>query len=302
MYNGMRHTLIVPPPRRVPWDIRIKVLSGGASQFGWIFFGFGMIFFWLFVLNADVTSWYYFLGRLEKQEGEITQSIKAGFSQGGSKHSKGTPIYANHYTFSAPDGNRYLGISYALGRYLTKGTPVVIEYPENNPSISRIQGMRRAALPPVVLFVLIFPVLGLVFINEALVSGRKAIRLLKNGKLAFGRMRSKDICGWVHRKNGPNEPIYKLIFEFVDESGKNCEACLRSPSIKFVTDEQEEPLLYDFLNPSYAVLLDSLPGLPKIDSTGNLAGPGAVSAIRSLILPALAIFGHGIYIYFRFFS
>ena len=41
--------LLVPPPREVPTGLRLMVLFGGAlTQFGWVFFGFGMIFVWAF--------------------------------------------------------------------------------------------------------------------------------------------------------------------------------------------------------------------------------------------------------------
>ena len=54
MEMGYDNYALAQPPRHVPWLVRSQVLFGGfASQFGWLFFGFGFIFVWIFGLNAD---------------------------------------------------------------------------------------------------------------------------------------------------------------------------------------------------------------------------------------------------------
>jgi hypothetical protein len=32
-------------------------LAGAVTQIGWLFFGFGSIFFWMFAWHADLTGW-----------------------------------------------------------------------------------------------------------------------------------------------------------------------------------------------------------------------------------------------------
>ncbi len=62
----------------------------------------------------------------------------------------------------------------------------------------------------------------------------------------------------------------------------------------------EEPLLYDPLLPSYAIMLDDLPGSPRIDQGGNIKTATPAAAFLSLILPAVTIIGHGTYIWLNF--
>lgn len=119
---------IAGPPRPVPLLVRLRVLFGGfINQFGWFFFGFGLIFVWAFTLKADLTSWYVFRGRLENAEGVITTSRKTNMSVGGSKHSDGMPVYGHSYRFVGPDGIEYKGISYQTGGGLREGQKVTIE-------------------------------------------------------------------------------------------------------------------------------------------------------------------------------
>jgi hypothetical protein len=67
-------------------------------------------------------------------------------------------------------------------------------------------------------------------------------------------------------------------------------------------DEPEEPLLYDPLLPSYAVMLDDLPGSPRIDDAGNIKCKSPAAAILLLIIPLATLLGHGTYLYLRFVS
>ena len=85
---------------------------------------------------------------------------KTNFSVGGGKTSRGTPVYANNYVFTTSDGKEFNGVSYATGQQLQAGTVVKIEYRQDNPSISRIQGMRRKILGAFGLIAVIFPIVG----------------------------------------------------------------------------------------------------------------------------------------------
>ena len=60
--------------------------------------------------------------------------------------------------------------------------------------------------------------------------------------------------------------------------------------------------MYDHANPRNAVMLDSLPGLPRIDDRGHIQTGSHLTALLVLILPALTIIGHGTYVYIHFFG
>jgi hypothetical protein len=289
---------LAPPPRQVPMFVRCRLLFGGfANQFGWLFFGFGLIFFWAFAGNADLTSPLYFRGEVETVTGRALHSEETGASEGGSKNRRGTPIYANHYSF-VYDGVEYEGVSYSTGNYFSNGDTVTIEYPKGNPRVSRVQGMRRALFGPWVIFVVIFPAVGLCFILVGLKNGIKANRLLANGKLGLGKLKSKEPTNT--RIN--NQTVYKYTFEFADELGRSCQVVSRTHIGGVLEDEQEERLLYDPYNPSYAVMMDSLPASPAIDGTGNIVDISPMRALLVLIIPGISIIGHGAYAYWKFFQ
>ncbi len=287
------------PPRSVPLLVRLKVLLGGFfSQFGCFFFGFGMIFVWAFTMNADLTSWRRFRGPLETAEGTVIRSEKTSFSVGGSEHSKGTPIYATHYSFVGPGGIEYSGVSYAKGNKLPTGRKVTVEYPQSKPDTSRIRGMRTSPMGLFGLFPIIFPVLGLCFMTMGVRKGIKGNRLLTIGRQGTGRLKSKVATSTKINKR----PVYKLTFEFTTPDGSKHEAIGKTHMPEKLEDEAQEPLLYDPLRPANAVMLDALPGSPRIDNNGNITAGSTGAALLSLVLPTAAILGHAGYIYVRFLS
>ena len=86
-------SFLAPPPRPVPLPLRVQLLLGGFfGQFGWFFFGFGLIFFWAFAMQADLSSWLRFSGSLGSTEGKITACFKTSYSVGGSRGHGGTPV------------------------------------------------------------------------------------------------------------------------------------------------------------------------------------------------------------------
>ena len=285
-------------PREVPFSVRYQLMFGGFfNQFGWFFLGFGLVFFWIFTLNAEFSSLYYFRGELETAPGTVLVTEPTSFSEGGSKHSRGRRIYAMHYSFSPLGEGEYGGTSYATGERFRKGDSVTVEYPKGNPSVSRIQGMRRAILSSWAALVGIFPLVGGGFIIAGLRNGIKANRLLANGKVGVGVLKSKVPTNT--RIN--NQTVYKLTFEFAAEDGMTYEVITRTHIPSRLQDEKKERLLYDSFRPSYAVMLDNLPGSPTIDERGEIHAERWGKALLVLIVPFLSIAGHSAYVCWRFF-
>ena len=273
------------PPRDVPLTVRLQVLFGGfLNQFGWLFFGFGMVFVWLFLPHADLTSFYRFRGQLDQAQGTITASKNTHFSEGGSGDSSGTPIYEHDYTFTVA-GTAYRGASYTTGDTLRPGARVTIEYPHGSPAVSRIHGMRRSPVGATVLLALLFPLIGIGFLVPGLRQGWKGDRLLANGKVAFGTFKSKEATNT--RVN--DQTVYKLTFDFTTDTGETCQAITRSYQTAQLEDGQQHEIVYDPLTPSYATLVDSLPGSPRIDERGVIQPARFGSALRVTILPAFVI-------------
>lgn len=153
------HFPLVPPPRPVPFLLRAQVLFGGVLNFiGWFFFGFGLIFVLIFGSLADLSSWYRFRGEVETARGTITAVEETSSSE------NKTRIYAYRYSFRTPNGEEHKGVSYRTGRSHEPSEEIIVEYLPDEPSYSRIQGMRRAEFSPWVLFVVIFPLVGFIFV------------------------------------------------------------------------------------------------------------------------------------------
>ena len=287
------------PPRSVPLSVRLRILLGGfLNQFGWIFFGFGLVFVWAFTLNADLTSWYRFRGQLETSEGKVIDCKKTLYSEGGSKHSKGTPVYEIHYDFTTADGTEYKGLSYITGKQFELGQKVTIEYPQGKAQTSRIKGMRQKPVGLFGIFPVVFPMIGLLFIIRGIKKGIKANRLLTLGEQTTGRLKSKERTNTKVNK----KPVFKLTFEFNTPEEMTYETLVKTHETGKLEDQAEEPLLYDPVHPSYAVMLDDLPGNPRIMENGTIQAGSAAGTIMLLIIPLATIIGHGIYIYLKFIS
>lgn len=67
-------------------------------------------------------------------------------------------------------------------------------------------------------------------------------------------------------------------------------------------NQPKEPLFYDPSSPTDAVMFDSLPRSPQLDTTGNNKPSGLVSALLILVVPFLSVFGHGTYVFLHYLA
>jgi hypothetical protein len=257
-------------------------LCGGVlNQLGWAFFGFGLIFVWGFGLNSDLSFWLFRLNNVATAQAVIVDVENTNASE------NDTPVYAYRYTFRVERLEaEYPGVSYSTGRLFEPGQTVTVEYIPDRPAISRIQGTRRAIFSPfAICIVLIFPLIGLGFIIPGVINGIKANRLLAHGKVGLGRQLSMVPTNTRINK----QQVYKLTFEFIADNGSRYEVVTRTHLPHVLDDESQERLLYDPANPAYAVMLDNLPGSPRLDDMGRIQAATMLGGLGVLILPALAL-------------
>lgn len=277
---------LIAPPRGVPWPVQASVLFGSfSSQFGWLFFGFGMIFVWPFGFFSALNAAYFWVGTLETTAGTVAAVTATNASEGD------VPVYANQYLFRVEQLEaEYRGESYTTGAQFAVGDSVTVEYLRNRPEISRIQGARAGTFSPwVFCFVGIFPAVGLAFIIFSLKNGLKGSRLLKHGQLTRGKLIDKQPTNT--RIN--NQTVYKLTFEFTAANGQRYQASANSHQPANLEDEAREQILYDPANPQHAVLVDNLPGSPEIDEFGQVYAANFTKSMATLILPGLVVLVHG---------
>jgi hypothetical protein len=253
--------------------------------FGWAMLGFGMIFVWAFVMNSELVSLFRFAGELGVAEGTIERVETTSASE------NEVPILRVVYGYTVGD-RRLQGTSYTVDG-ATPGAPIEVEYRHDDPSTSRARGMRSETFPIWVVFVLIFPIVGLAFVVAGVRSGLRAIQLLEHGQLAHGKLVAKEPTNT--RIN--HQTVYELTFEFEDDARRVRRAKARSHRPQILEDEAQEPLLYD-PNSDHAVMLDGLPGGPHVDSGGDLVSRNAALAPAVLLLPAITVVVHGGYALF----
>lgn len=278
-------SIVSNPPREVPLSTRLVLLFGGpVAVLGWVFTGMGLMFAVVFAGNADLSSWRDFRGPLETAPGLITTSEETHASEGGGKHSRGTPIYERHFKFHA-GGRDYEGTSYCTGGGLRDGQAVTVEFPAGRPDVSRIQGMRRALFGPAVAFVLTFPLIGFALAGGSLWMGRKNISLLIHGELAQARNTGKEATN--SRVN--NRTVYKMWFEFTDRTGELQKVSLRTSKPENLEGRVFEQLFYDVSQPTRCVLFHSLPGNVTFDERGGIKPCGFWRVARATWAPLLAL-------------
>jgi len=284
------------PQRSIPLPVLVRVLFGGmVSQMGWLFLGFGLIFVWVFAIHVDFSGLLRPITRQVETRGQVIAIEDTHLSEGGDDDTSGTPIIRIAYAFAGPGGRRLEGASYSLGTDVQLGDLVRVEYAAANPENSHILGMRQAPLPPAGLFVVVFPLIGLIMVVYSLMEGIKGIRLLRGGVLAQATLISAEPTSMSVN----NRPVFRLTFDFTDTDGSLHEVTSRTTQPELLQDQKTEPVLYDPRNPDSAVLLDSLPGSPRLTPEGSLGMEAPQSAYLLAIVPAATVLGHGAYLLFR---
>lgn len=279
-----------PPPRHVPVEAYLGAFFGGAiGQIGWLFFGFGLIFFWVFAWNSDVIGSLSFFGEKVTVSGVVQRVEPTNASENDS------PVYMLVYRFVARDGSPMQGKAYATGGGWRGGETVTVEYLRRDPSASRIPGTRRSMFGAGGAIAGIFPLIGLAMILSQLAKGARASRLLSQGYLAYGRLvREAPTNVTVN-----NRPVMAMTFEFRARDGMTHQVVSRTTQSEVLADETLEMLLYDANNPKSAVLIDDLPGLPDVlpDRGIVLRTPRAIWPV--LILPLITLIGHGAFLLYQ---
>jgi hypothetical protein len=280
------------PPRDVPLLLAVQLLVGGPIGFiGWFFLGFGMIFVWVFAMNTDPAATWAFRGTLLSAPGMVTSADNTHFSEG----EDGPTIFSYRYHFDYA-GKSYEGQSYQPGAPAEAGMAVVVEFPEGRPERSRIRGMQSAPMPAFALFVILFPLIGSLFVVGRWRAGWRNVQLLKHGHLTHGKLVSQEATNTTIN----DQRVYKLTFEFDTDAGHSSRISVNTHETQRLLDDPLETLLYDPTRPTRGTTLDHLPGEPTIDEQGEIVIRSSRLAYLTLVVPVLTVFGHGAYVLFHY--
>jgi len=272
---------LAPAPRALPLPLTLQVLFGGlVGQFGWLFFAFGMLFVWVFDAGGAVSEWLAFRGDVLEVPGVVSGWEETNTSVNEQR------VYRTSYTFRHPDGVDVDATSYASGQWLEAGTTVTVELAPGDPGLSRIAGMRTSMGGGMVLFVLVFPLVGAVLGVGSLLRRLRPLRLLRTGTLTTGVLETiEPTTGHVN-----NQPVMKLTFRFRDAHGGEHTAVAKTHQTHRLEDEARELVVYAPRTPRQASMLDEFPCQPRVGPDGNFfASNAGLPTPLYLLLPGLSV-------------
>ncbi len=280
-----RVTHLARPPRSVSLPLLLSTVVGGIlGVFGWVFFGFGMIFVWIFAAPAHLWSLESY-GPTEVVMGEAVRSRGTNASE------NEVEVVEVIYRYTTLDGDTFEGRGFTTGIYYDPQEPLEVRYLRRDPARSAGSPLRDSMFGAGALIVLVFPLFGLIFIVVSGFGGLKTARLLIFGALAHGRRIRREETST--RVNG--KPVYKYTFEFRSAGGATYQCEYRTNRADKVEDEAEEALLYDPRRPERATVLDGLVVKWRVTPSGGLESASAFAVISLLLAPGITIVGHGLY-------
>jgi hypothetical protein len=266
------------------------ILASDLSQPGWLLFGFGMIFVWIFGIKGDYRDAVLFLGSRDSAVGTITR-VEEGFGE-----ENESEIWAFSYSFVGPEGNQYPGLCYSAWHRFKVGEQVTVEFPAGKPTQSRIVGTRRAQFPALAAISFFFPALGLYMIARGFARGRKAFRLLQSGKQAQGKLES-DL---PDREGGLTN--YQTVFSFMTDTGRILSMRQKVHVLADLEDKCRTLVIYAPDNPSNAVLVETVPGRPYVNENDEIVFKEPMRLWAYLLLPTICILGHSVWAYLLIFG
>lgn len=280
--EGLSRTIRDIPPRHIDWFTKlILVCSDSASQAGWALLAIGSIIFWNTVVSSEAKFWL--------QDKTINWQEKAGIVlnvDSTRRLENRIPVWRYEHSVSV-EGKRFKGESYSVGKKFGGGQIAFIRYSPEDPSINHIIGLRRSPFSWRVNLLLVIPLLGLFLAFASVSYNIKVIRLLQMGEFTRGKLVSKLFTKKSVKKGGLDRPVYLYRFEFTHDGAIFLASCM-THRIDLVEDEESEIILYDKYNPSFNLVYDSVPNVPKIDMDGHLKAASNQESVY-LFLPLFTL-------------
>jgi len=263
-YNA-RH---IPPVNRV-----LSFVSGFYNIFGWTFYTFGMIFVIIFVMNADLST--FSPVKYDSQaEGKVRNINSTSITENNRR------VFRVIYSFTDMNGTEHISSSYTK-KNIKEGTKVRILYSKKDPQLSKVEGMRRAPFGPYILFVLLFPFIGLVFILLGIRKGVRINRLLKYGEITKAALEKTEPT----RTRINNRRVYKYTYKYRDKYGENREHIERTHLAYLLNDSKEKELLYIPGIPKYSAIIATIPGNVKVLDGRNLEFNTSNRSLFQVLIP-----------------
>lgn len=274
---GIPFDRLRPGPRRVSDKMVLSLCFAALGQVGWLVLGFSSIFVFAFDLPALVVD------LTRSDEGALVVPGKVVAVANTSMRINKVAVRRVSFTWEL-DRSAHRSDSFHTGDPgLAPGKIVDVIVSPRDPTTAVIRGMRRTVPSRGVVFVGVFPLVGLALALGGVRRGLRHARLLREGEPAKGKLVGQRGTGVYVNK----QPVIEYTFSFRTRSGEERTASVKTSEAGKILDEREEPLFYDPRDPDRTVLLGSLPGDPRVDDEGNFTAPGFVWL--RLIMPVVVV-------------
>jgi hypothetical protein len=147
--------------------------------------------------------------------------------------------------------------------------------------------LRTTKLPVGGIFIMLMlmPLGGLAVALSGLRLRLRSLRLLRTGWPARARLQGTTATNIQVN----DDMVYRYHFTFHDKRGVAHDISHTADDASAITDEAEEPVLYDEAHPDQAVLLGTLPGNPRVNEDGTVTVSN-IAGLPLMLLVAPAAF------------
>lgn len=266
--------------RHVPLMVRLALpVSGSFRQGGWAFVLFGSVFC-AFFLPMIERPWSSFDAQME---GVVRKVERTNSSQNDRRIFE---VEVQYPPATEAEASPSSTPSRLVSSYTTDppevGALVTVEYDSSDPDDARLRGARSRPFSSWVLFVLLFPAIGLVFALAQVGDALHTLHLLSRGYLTRARLAGKS-AGNLSVNDVPQS---RMRFTFVDHHGVEVPFEVKTFKPQKLEDDREELALYDPRQSRRATTIDQLPGELEV-LEDRVVAHGFLGAL--LILPFLAV-------------
>jgi hypothetical protein len=258
--EGSPYRRMIPPAARpihraVPLLLRLWLLFGWRrTQWSLIVAGFLTLTLWSSAPNVD-WGLIGFDGPTDRYLGEVVSMEPSGSP---------TREHGQHYrvifTYEH-DGRIESGTAFAGNHQLQEGYKVYVDVPRGHHEYAEVVGLGRPGMDHQTFFVLVVLALGVLgYVAATLVARRRVVRLVAHGRLAEGRLTSIT-SGWWH---SPRDPVWKVHVVYEDAFGRGHGVVQPTLDLGSVAHGVPVSVVHDPDVPTRAVVLDVLPGEPRV--------------------------------------
>jgi hypothetical protein len=291
-----------PPPRAVPIRLRCQLLTGGATVWGCIIFGFAAVLAFGLVSGIDPLGSLRLALRRQEAPGRVLSERDTNYEEDDST------VRRHDYVFSLPNGTLLRGHSYSHGhRYVdvptAGGDPdsqrwsrVTVEYDPGHPETNRIKGTQTHIISHWVGCMLIFPAGALLAVVIGLIGGWSRIRLLRHGELAWATVTG---CASPTSAESPQDVpaaqclrlLAERAYEFRLPGGEVVRARDAVPADALGDAEAPLPALYNPKWPTDSLLLAALSPQVPASLQGGWETTAGVWPLLRMAVAMLALAG-----------